>query len=49
MKTNKKYPAELYAERVRDGAVLACEYVQLAVRRYYADLDNALDKGMVLR
>ena len=45
MKPNKKYPAELYAERVRDGAVLACEYVQLAVRRYTADLDNALDKG----
>lgn len=41
----KKYPAELYAERVRDGEILACEYVQLAVRRYYADLDNALDKG----
>lgn len=41
----KKYPAELYAERVCDGAVLACEYVQLAVRRYTADLDNALDKG----
>jgi phage terminase large subunit-like protein len=41
----KKYPAELYAERVRDGEILACEYVQLAVRRYTADLDNALDKG----
>lgn len=45
MKPNKKYPAELYAEQVRDGAVLVCEYVQLAVRRYTADLDNALDKG----
>lgn len=45
MKTNKKYPAELYAERVCDGAVLVCEYVRLAVERYYADLDNALDKG----
>lgn len=41
----KKYPAELYAEQVRDGVVLVCEYVQLAVRRYTADLDNALDKG----
>lgn len=41
----KKYPAELYAEQVRGGAVLVCEYVQLAVKRYYRDLDNALDRG----
>lgn len=45
MKAAKKYPAELYAERVRSGAILVCEYVQLAVERYYADLDSALDKG----
>lgn len=41
----KKYPAELYAEQVRSGEILVCEYVRLAVERYYADLDNALDKG----
>ena len=41
----KKYPAELYAEPVRSGEILVCEYVRLAVERYYADLDRALDKG----
>ena len=41
----KKYPAELYAEQVRFGEILVCEYVRLAVERYYADLDRALDKG----
>lgn len=41
----KKYPAELYAEQVRSGEILVCEYVRLAVERYYADLDSALDMG----
>lgn len=41
----KKYPAELYAEQVRSGEILVCEYVRLAVERYYTDLDRALDKG----
>ena len=41
----KKYPAELYTEQVRSGEILVCEYVRLAVERYYADLDRALDKG----
>lgn len=41
----KKYPAEFYAEQVRSGAILVCEYVRLAVERYYADLDRALDEG----
>lgn len=41
----KKYPAELYAEQVHSGEILVCEYVRLAVERYYADLDRALDKG----
>lgn len=41
----KKYPAELYAEQVRSGEILVCEYVRLAVERYYADLARALDKG----
>ena len=45
MPSVKKYPAEVYAEQVRDGAILVCEYVRLAVKRYYADLDNALDRG----
>ena len=30
----KKYPAELYAEQVRSGEILVCEYVRLAVERY---------------
>lgn len=41
----KKYPAELYAEQVRSGEILVCEYVRFAVERYYADLDRALDMG----
>ena len=41
----KKYPAELYAEQVRSGEILVCEYVRLAVERYYADFDRALDRG----
>ena len=41
----KKYSAELYAEQVRSGDILVCEYVRLAVERYYADLDRALDEG----
>lgn len=41
----KKYPAEFYAEQVRSGDILVCEYVRLAVERYYADLDRALDEG----
>lgn len=45
MATVKKYPAELYAEQVRSGEILVCEYVRLAVERYYADLDRALDMG----
>jgi len=45
MTTTKKYPAESYAEQVRDGRILVCEYVRLAVCRYYADLDRALEHG----
>ena len=41
----KKYPAELYAEQVHSGEILVCEYVRLAVERYYADLGRALDEG----
>ena len=41
----KKYPAELYAEQVRSGGILVCEYLRLAVERYYTDLDRAFDKG----
>lgn len=45
MTVTNKYPAELYAEQVRSGEILVCEYVRLAVERYYADLDRALDMG----
>lgn len=41
----KQLPAEQYAEQVKRGEILVCEYVRLAVDRYYADLDVALDKG----
>ena len=30
---------------MRSGEILVCEYVRLAVERYYADLDRALDMG----
>lgn len=39
------HPAEIYAEEVRTGKVVTCEYVQLAVKRYFGDIENALDKG----
>lgn len=45
MTTTKKYPAEIYAEQVLDGRILICEYVRLALRRYYADLDRVLERG----
>ena len=45
MANTKLHPAEQYAHDVRDSKVTACEYVRLAVERYFADLDNALDKG----
>lgn len=41
----KLHLAEEYARRVRSGEILACEYVRLAVGRYYRDLDMALDRG----
>lgn len=43
--SEKKYKAEQYAEDVRDGRVICCELVQLAVKRYYNDLAIAVDKG----
>ena len=45
MTRDKTHPAEEYARRVSDGEILVCEYVHLAVRRYYSDLEMALDKG----
>ena len=45
MANTKLHPAELYAQQVRDKQILTCELVQLAVQRYYRDLDNAFDKG----
>ena len=41
----KLHPAEQYAQQVLGGEVLVCEYVTLAIKRYYNDLENALDKG----
>lgn len=43
---NKKlHTAELYAEQVLSGEVLTCELVKLAVKRYYADFEVALERG----
>ncbi|MDD3039493.1 terminase TerL endonuclease subunit [Bacteroides sp.] len=44
MKT-KKTIAEIYAEQVLSGNILTCELVQLAVQRYFSDIDNALERG----
>ncbi|MDL2319828.1 terminase large subunit [Alistipes sp. OttesenSCG-928-B03] len=43
--SKKLHAAEQYAQDVRDGKVTVCEYVRLAVERYYTDHDNALDRG----
>ena len=45
MAVTKQHPAEIFAQQVRTGNILTCEFVQLAVDRYYRDMDNALDKG----
>ena len=45
MTKTKIHPAEKYAQQVLAGEVLVCEFVTLAVKRYYNDLENALDKG----
>jgi phage terminase large subunit-like protein len=42
---DKLTKAEQYAEDVRAKRILTCELVQLAVKRYYNDLRDALDKG----
>lgn len=42
---SKLHPAGQYAEDVRSGRVTTCEYVQLAVKRYFDDHANALEKG----
>ena len=44
-KNTRKYPAEQYADDVRNGRIIVCEYVKLAVHRYFSDLDSALDNG----
>ena len=45
MTKTKIHPAEKYAQQVLAGEVMVCEFVTLAVKRYYNDLENALDKG----
>uniref|UniRef100_UPI004056C280 terminase large subunit domain-containing protein n=1 Tax=Alistipes sp. TaxID=1872444 RepID=UPI004056C280 len=45
MSKTKIHTAEEYAQQVMSGEVLVCEYVRLAVERYYNDLDVALDRG----
>ena len=45
MGTQKKHTAEVYAEQVMSGEILTCEFVQLAVKRYFADFEVALEKG----
>ena len=46
-KKETKHRAEQYAEDVRSGKIVACHWVKQAVKRYYRDLDQALDKGWV--
>lgn len=43
---NKGYQ---YAEDVRDGKISACRYVQLAVARWFNDLENGHSRGLVFR
>ena len=43
MTKDKQHPVERYAQQVRSKGILTCELVQLAVERYYRDLDNSLD------
>lgn len=45
MTKTKIHPAEQYAQQVLAGEIMVCEFVTLAVKRYYNDLENALDKG----
>lgn len=45
MNKQKKHSAEVYAEQVLNGEILTCELVQLAVQRYFSDIDNALERG----
>lgn len=45
MQKTKLQPAEQYAQNVQSGEILTCEYVQLAVKRYFNDLQTALDRG----
>ena len=42
---NKLHPAEQYAHDVRSGKITTCEYVRFAVKRYFDDHANALEKG----
>ena len=43
---NKKlHTAEVYAEQILNGEILTCELVQLAVKRYFSDIDNVLERG----
>ena len=43
--SKKPHIAEQYAQAVLSSEVICCELVQLAVKRYYADFDNALERG----
>lgn len=45
MGTQKKQTAEIYAEQVLSGGILTCEFVQLAIKRYFSDFEVALEKG----
>ena len=45
MNKQKRHIAEVYAEQVLNDEILTCELVQFAVRRYFNDIDNALERG----
>lgn len=43
---NKKlHTAEIYTQQVMSGEILTCEFVRLAVKRYFSDFEVALEKG----
>ena len=45
MAKSKTYPAESYADDVVKGNIVVCEYVRLAVKRYFEDLRDAPEGG----
>lgn len=45
MAIKKIHEAEQYAHDILDKKILSCKLIQLTCKRYFSDLQNALDKG----